>query len=126
MSKFIGRFLPIGRSRLFAEVGLILLPLITVLLAASLSQSTYPPDSDFAKYYPHWPERLLTIASLLFLPVIKGECPPGFYLFGPSIVAGFLLLFFKSRWFVLLAVLAFLWAALPSIAIYAMNGGQMF
>ena len=51
MSKFMGRLLSIGGLRLFAGGGLILLPLITVIVGASLFQATYPPDWEFAKDY---------------------------------------------------------------------------
>ncbi|MCL2790937.1 MAG: hypothetical protein FWD79_09880 [Desulfobulbus sp.] len=108
------KLLSISRLRLFTGVFLILLPLIAAIVGSTFQEVD-------AKYYTPWPERLRIVVSMLVFPQLKGGCPPGLYMFGPSIIAGFLLLLFKSRWFFLPAVLAFLWVALLSLALLAFN-----
>ncbi len=93
----------IGRLRLFVGCALMLLPFISIVLSAIWSYPEYPPDWEFAQVYPAW----YALLYKSFVDHIRYPVP--WIAIGPSFLAGFLLVRFKSRWFAIPAFLAFLW-----------------
>jgi len=81
-----------------------LYPIAYIIIGAIELYPVYPPHWDFDKFYPSWYQLLFRVVESVF------TYPIHLIVLGPPILAGFLVIRFKSWWIDILTILASLWA----------------